>query len=250
MSDPTAVLRHDSPELLATAAAARLLARMSEVQAEGGVPSVVLTGGSVARLVHRAARKHVARDSVDWSRVDLWWGDERYVPADDPERNEAQARADLLDAVDLDAARVHPVAASDGVHGDDPDAAARAYARELAAAAPEGATAPVFDVVMLGMGPDGHVASLFPGHPAAEGVEPAFAVRNSPKPPPVRVSLSFATLNSAREVWFLVTGEAKGEMVRRVLEGAARAEVPAAGVRGLERTLWFVDEDAAARLPG
>jgi 6-phosphogluconolactonase len=182
-------------------------------------------------------RDSPARDEVDWSRVDLWWGDERFVPAGAPERNEAQAREDLLDAVSVSPDRVHPMAASDGEFGDDVDAAARAYADLL------GASVESFDLLMLGMGPDGHVASLFPGHPGLADGRSALPVRNSPKPPPVRISMSFPTLARARQTWFLVTGEAKADAVRQALSGAQ--DTPAARVRGRDRTMWFLDAAAA-----
>jgi 6-phosphogluconolactonase len=242
MSHASTVLRHPDADVLAAAVAARLLTRLVDVQAGGGVPSVVLTGGTVARVLHRAVRDSAARDAVDWSRVDLWWGDERFVAPDDPERNDAQARADLLDAVPVDPARVHPIAALGGRFGDDVDA------DELQAAAADRGGGALFDVLMLGMGPDGHVASLFPGHAGLDDDRAALAVRSSPKPPPVRISMSFATLARASQAWFLVTGEGKAAAVRQALGGAERVQVPAAGVLGRDRTVWFLDEAAAAEL--
>ena len=115
---------HADADLLAQAVAARLLVRLLDAQADRGEASVVLTGGRIAAAVYRAVRDAPARDAVDWSRVDVWWGDERFLPAGDPDRNETQARAALLDALPLDPARVHPMPASDGPAGDDPEAAA------------------------------------------------------------------------------------------------------------------------------
>jgi 6-phosphogluconolactonase len=237
VSAEPSVLQHRDSDQLAAALAARLVTVLIDAQAEGRVPSVVLTGGTVARAVHRAVRDSPARDAVDWSRVDLWWGDERFVPAGDPERNETQAREDLLDAVSVSPDRVHPMPASDGEFGDDVDAAAQAYADLL------GASAESFDLLMLGMGPDGHVASLFPGHPGLADGRSALPVRNSPKPPPVRISMSFPALARARQTWFLVTGEAKVDAVRQALSGAQ--DIPAARVRGRDRTIWFLDAAAA-----
>jgi 6-phosphogluconolactonase len=248
MTDAPVVLRHPDADVLAAAVAARLLTGLVDVQAGNRVPSVVLTGGTVARVVHRAVRDSGARDAVDWSRVDVWWGDERFVAADDPERNEAQARADLLDAVPLDPVRVHPMAALGGPFGDDADTAAAAYAAELDAAAAARGDAPLFDVLMLGMGPDGHVASLFPRHPGLDDERSALAVRSSPKPPPVRISMSFATLARASQAWFLVTGQGKASAAGQALDGADRVDVPAAGVRGRDRTVWFLDAAAASEL--
>lgn len=172
---------HADADLLAQAVAARLLVKLLDAQADRGEASVVLTGGRVAAAVYRAVATLPARDAVDWSRVDVWWGDERFLPAGDPDRNETQARAALLDVVPLDPARVHPMPASDGPAGNDPEAAAAAYAEELARAARPGhATLPHFDVLMLGVGEDGHVASVFPEHPVSYETRPVSAVRGSP----------------------------------------------------------------------
>lgn len=242
---------HRTAEELAGATAARLVTRLVDAQSAGRRPHIVLTGGTIARAVHRALRDSPAVASIDWHRVQVWWGDERFVAADDPERNELQARVDLLDALPLDPALVHPVAASDGVHGDDPEAAAEAYAAELAACAlPEDhAEVPTFDVLMLGVGPDGHVASLFPEHPGLHETRSVAAVRHSPKPPATRVSMTFPTLARAREVWFIASGEGKSAAVRNALGGAGHLQVPAAGPRGIERTVWLLDHAAATALP-
>ena len=248
MSAP-AVLVHRTADLLASAVAARLLTRLVDVQSTGRVPSLVMTGGGIADRIHRAVATSPARDAVDWRRVRLWWGDERFLPPGDPERNETQARAALLDDLALDPALVHPMPADDG--SADADTAAEDYAESLrAAAAPEDHGAiPTFDIVMLGMGPEGHVASLFPERPALYETRPVVAVHGSPKPPPTRISLTLPTLNRAREVWFLVAGEAKARAVRLALGGAGAMQVPAAGVHGQARTLWLLDSAAASQLP-
>jgi 6-phosphogluconolactonase len=187
-----------------------------------------------------------ARDAIDWRAIDLWWGDERFLPAGHAERNDTQARDALLDHVDLDWSRVHPVAGPDGPDGDDPDAAAARYAAELLAAT---GAVPVFDVLMLGMGPEGHVASIFPESPAAADERVVVAVRNCPKPPPTRVSMTFPTLNQAREVWFLAAGAEKAEAVQRALSGTPREQLPAAGVKGKNVTLWMLDDASASATP-
>ncbi len=247
---PTLVV-HRTTDELAQSVAARLVTRLVDVQSAGRAAHVVVTGGSIAREVHRALRDSPAVSAIDWRRVHVWWGDERFVPAADPERNELQTREDLLDALPLDPATVHAVAASDGALGDDADAAAAAYADELAGhAQPEDhAATPTFDVLMLGVGPDGHVASLFPEHPELHETRSVVAVRHSPKPPPTRVTMTFTTLANAHEVWFLAAGESKAGAVRNALSGAGHLQVPAAGPRGTERTVWLLDHDAAAALP-
>lgn len=241
---------HRTADLLAASVGARLVTCLVDAQAAGRVPSWVLTGGTIAGKVHRSLAESPARDVVDWSRVELWWGDERYLPAGHPDRNETQARAALLDALPLDRSNVHAMPSSDSSEND-LDGAASAYADELAAASkPEdhGVT-PTFDILMLGVGPDGHVASLFPELPAVYDERPVVGVRGAPKPPPTRLTLTMPTLRRAREVWFIVSGGDKAAAVRMAMSGAGPVQVPAAGPRGLQRTLWLLDSDAAAELP-
>jgi 6-phosphogluconolactonase len=250
MAEPS-ILVHRSPDELAQAVCARLITSFVDVQSTGRVPHWVLTGGGIADRIHQAIASSPARGAVDWSRVEFWWGDERFVPKGDAERNETQARTALLDHLAIDPSRVHPVAASDECD-DDPDRAADEYAAQLrAAAAPEDrGGVPTFDVLMLGMGPDGHVASLFPERPALyEEDRTVVAVRQSPKPPPTRVSLTMPALDRAREVWFVVSGEEKAKAAHLALSGAGVVQIPAAGPRGLQRTIWFLDRASASALP-
>jgi 6-phosphogluconolactonase len=250
MSTPE-ILVHPDASLLAKAAAARCVTRLVDAVAAAGHAHLVLTGGGIGTAVLAELAAAPARDAVDWRQVDIWWGDERFVPAGHPDRNETGARSALLDHVNLDPARVHPMPGPDGPDGDDPEAAAARYAGWLAAAArPEDHGAvPSFDVLMLGIGPEGHVASLFPGMPAVYDNRPVVAVRGSPKPPPVRISLTFPSIKAAREVWILASGEEKADAVALALSDAGPVQLPAAGARGLMRTLFLVDEAAAAKLP-
>ncbi|WP_066368087.1 6-phosphogluconolactonase [Herbidospora mongoliensis] len=241
MSAVPTVLVHRDPGVLAQAVAARLITRLVDVQAERGTASVVLTGGTVGIATLAAVAASPARDAVDWRSLDVWWGDERFVPAGSPDRNEKQAREALLDAVDLDPKRVHPMAASDS--GLTPEEAAERYAANLG-------SAPEFDVLMLGMGPDSHVASLFPGHAALQVSDRmAVAVHDSPKPPPTRVSLTFPAIQAAREVWVIASGAEKAAAVRLGLT-CDQLSAPAAGARGVEKTLFLLDRAAAAEIPG
>ncbi|WP_329188738.1 6-phosphogluconolactonase [Streptomyces sp. NBC_01428] len=251
MNTPQLVVHRDK-ELMAQAAAARLITKIVDAQASRGYASIVLTGGRNGKGLLAALASQPARDAVDWGRLDLWWGDERYLPEGDPDRNDTQARAALLDAVPLDAARVHPMPTSDGPHGDDVEAAAEAYAAELAkAAGPENhGTVPEFDVLMLGVGPDTHVASLFPELPAVRETERmVVGVHGAPKPPPTRISLTLPAIRSAREVWLLAAGEDKAEAAAIALSGAGEIQAPAAGAQGRSRTLWLLDAAAASQLP-
>ncbi|QHY94890.1 6-phosphogluconolactonase [Streptomyces sp. S4.7] len=251
MSVPQLVVHRDK-ELMAQAAAARLITRIVDAQAARGSASIVLTGGRNGNGLLAALSAAPARDAVDWARLDLWWGDERFLPGGDPERNDTQAGAALLDSVPLDPARVHTMPASDGPYGSDIEAAAAAYATELAAAArPEDhARVPSFDVLMLGVGPDTHVASLFPELPGVrESERTVVAVRGAPKPPPLRISLTLPAIRAAHEVWLLAAGEDKAEAAEIVLSGAGEVQAPAAGAYGRARTLWLLDEAAASKLP-
>jgi 6-phosphogluconolactonase len=245
----SSVVVHADSQMLAQAAAARLTVRLLDAQAVRGIAAVVLTGGEIAAEMYAALRASPARDAVDWQRVEIWWGDERFLPSGDPERNEVQARKALLDALPLDPTRVHPMPATDGPDGDDPEAAAARYAEELAAAARPGTAAlPHFDVVLLGVGPDGHVASVFPEHPVAYDTRTVAAVRGSPKPPPTRITLTLRAINTAEEVWLIAAGAGKASAVGMALAGAGPVQVPAAGVRGIERTLWLLDRNAATEV--
>ncbi|WP_370961432.1 6-phosphogluconolactonase [Amycolatopsis sp. cg9] len=247
----TEVVVYANQDLLAAAAAARLVTRLVDVQAAKGTASLVLTGGGTGIAVLSELQASSARDAIDWSRLDIYWGDERFVPADSDERNEKQAREALLDHVPLDPKRVHAIAASDGEFGDDPDAAAASYASVLADnAGPEDhGDVPTFDIMLLGLGGEGHTASVFPESPAVYETErPVVAVRSCPKPPPTRVSLTLPAIRRARDVWLLTAGEAKADAVALALSGAGEVQLPVAGARGHRRTLWLLDRAAAGKL--
>lgn len=246
------VARHDSPDELAAAAAARLITRIIDAQLDNRVASVVLTGGRTGISVLEQVRRSPARDAVNWRQVDVYWGDERFLPDGDPERNETQAREALLNHIDIDPARVHPMTPSDGKFGADVDAAAAHYAELLATAAPQATDTPVptFDVLMLGVGEEGHTASLFPESPAVRETEHmVVGVRDCPKPPPTRISLTLPAIRAASEVWLMTTGTAKAGPVAAAMGGTDAVELPAAGVHGRNRTLWLLDLDAASEVP-
>jgi 6-phosphogluconolactonase len=218
-------------DVLAEAISDRLSARVAELQSHGRKPRIVLTGGTIAA----AAYERVEADAADWAEVEFWFGDERFVPAGHADRNDQQARDAFLDRVG--ATRTHTIA------GNDCSLSAAQAADEYAATLPD----EPFDLVLLGMGPDGHVASLFPHHPLLQETGRACAeLFDSPKPPPVRISMTFPTLNRAHAVWFLVSGEEKADAVARALaDDGTVDEIPARGVQGREETLWLLDQDAA-----
>ncbi len=226
---------------LATAVAGELLTRLADAQASGHQPNIGLTGGTIADAVHRELARLSPGTEVDWSRVVVWWGDERFVAPDSPDRNALAAREAFLDAVG--ATQVHEMPSTADAF--DAVAGAAAYGTEMRS---EGSGE--FEVVMLGVGPDGHIASLFPGHPQLDvDDEIAVAVTDSPKPPPERITLTYSALNRSRSIWLLVSGEAKAEAVAAALadEGDVH-DTPARGVAGNEETVWFLDRAAASLL--
>ena len=232
---------HPDAGTLATAVAGELLSRLADAQDSGREPHIALTGGTIAEALHRELARLTPGSEVDWSRVVVWWGDERFVPAGDDDRNAGQARRAFLDAVG--ATQVHEMPASDAAA--DVAAGAAAYEETLRAHG-----AGEFEVVMLGIGPDGHVASLFPGHPQLDVTDRlAVSVTDSPKPPPERITLTYPALNRTRSVWLIASGEGKAEAVSRALaDTGSVSETPARGVHGQVDTVWFLDRDAASRL--
>lgn len=243
MTDSAARIEvHDGPEDLATAVAGELLSRIADLQAAGHVPHIGLTGGSIAEAIHREVARHSADSGVDWGAVEIWFGDERFVAPDSPDRNSRQARAAFLDAVGVPAQRIHEMPST--AEAPDVEAAAAAYSAEMKEHGSD-----QFDILMLGVGPDGHIASLFPGFPQLDVDDRiAVGVTGSPKPPPERVSLTFPALNRATSVWFLVSGEGKADAVAKAVGGADLHDTPAAGVTGSEETIWFLDRGSASRL--
>lgn len=234
--------RRATKDELGKAVSDQLVTEIVAAQQDRGVAHIVLTGGSMGGL---SLQSLPAAEGIDWSAVHFWWGDERFVPAGDSDRNDLEADKAALSALSVPAEHIHRVAGSDSA----------ASAEESAAAYSDAVRAPkpgdgIFDVVMLGMGPDGHVASLFPHHPAQRTEDAiAIAVHDSPKPPPDRVSLTYECLGRSRQVWLLVAGSEKASAVAAAhVPGASRWDVPAAGVHGQDATIWWLDDDAAAEL--
>jgi 6-phosphogluconolactonase len=226
--------------------------RLVDLVAARGLASLVLTGGGIGTRVLTELAAAPARDAVDWRRVEIWWGDERFLPTGDRQRNETGARAALLDHVDVRADRVHPMPGPDGKDGPNPEAAAARYAGWLRAAAQpqDRGGVPSFDVLLLGIGADAHVASLFPGLPALyEEERTVVAVRGAPKPPPTRLSLTLPAIQAASDVWVLASGQEKAGAVRLALSGSGSVQVPAAGAVGRQQTLYLLDRAAAAEVP-
>src|SRR6516162_4296974 len=237
----------DSGQLVESAGR-RLIDTIQTAVAARGRALIVLTGGGNGIALLQYLGTH--GQQIDWACVHLFWGDDRYVPEDDDERNYKQARTALLDHIDIPSSNVHAMPASDGEFDTDLAAAALAYEQVLAANAEPGYPTPNFDVHLLGMGPEGHINSLFPDTPAVrETTRMVVEVEDSPKPPPQRITLTLPAIQRSREVWLMVSGAAKADAAAAAIGGAPPVSIPAAGAVGLETTLWLLDEQAAAKLP-
>jgi 6-phosphogluconolactonase len=242
------ILKFTDGPAVATAAADALLARLAELLASKPSVHISITGGTVGILTLVKIAQHAERDSVDWKRVHIWWGDDRFVSPDSPDSNALQARGALLSKLDVDPALVHEFpkfesASSVAIDGQ-LDAAAVDFAASVAALANPETGFIDFDVTILGMGPDGHIASLFPGHAIpATGVS-IIAEHNSPKPPPQRISFTYEAINHSDEIWFVVAGADKAEAVN-VAFSSTPTRLPVGRVSGNQKTLWFIDEAAA-----
>ena len=232
------VIRHMDADALAHRSAQRLVDAIVARQADGRVVQLCLTGGGIAMKMYARFARALSKANLNPELLELWWGDERFVPTASPDRLAGPTLATLAGRISFDPARIHPMAASDGTA--DAAAAAAIYAREL------GETC--FDICLLGVGPDGHVASIFPGHPSSEPTtQTVIAVHDSPKPPPERLSLTIPTLSRSAEVWFIASGADKAKMAKAAIAGDD--SIPAGQVRGRDETVWLVDRDAASELP-
>ena len=220
---------------LAQSCAAWLVECMTRAITERGGCALALAGGSSPRPAYAALSAPPLRDAVAWERVHVYFGDERAVPPDDPESNYRMACDALLDRVPIPPEQVHRMEAE----RTDLDAAADDYARLL----------PVLDVLLLGIGPDGHTASLFPGSPALVERRRLVVPVVGPKPPPRRLTITPPVIHAAREVVVIATGADKAPMVAAAREtpSSPGPEIPA---RLARRGTWFLDPAAAAQLSG
>ncbi len=251
MTNERRVLVHPDMDSLIAAVAARFLTKLTDLLDEYQEVNIALTGGTAGgQGVQQAVAQSPMRGAIDWTRVHFWWGDERFLPKADPDRNEVQAREALLDLIPVPPQNIHPFPASDEIP--DIDQAAAAYAEELRAHADPALrlTVPRFDITFLGVGPDGHIASLFPEHDVRLDDERlVVADRNAPKPPPERLSLTLPVINSSQRIWMVLSGAEKASALGLALAGASPIEVPAAGAQGRRRTVFFVDAEAAEQVP-
>jgi len=228
------------PAAVCLAIADRFVAAATDAIAERGVFRVAMSGGNAPRTVYPLLLEPERRDTVDWSSVEFWWGDERSVPPDDPESNFGVAYAELISQLPgVEAGRIHRMPAE----ADDLDAAARAYEAEMRAAfeVPEDEV-PVFDFMWLGMGPDGHLASLFPGSVGLEVTDRWVIANWAPALETWRMTLTFPVIQASRAIVFGVYGANKVAPLREIRQGSS--DLPAARVSG-DAVEWFIDAAAA-----
>jgi 6-phosphogluconolactonase len=230
---------------VADAVAVAVLEKLGAVLQAKPQAHFVVTGGTVG-IANLASLARLDDGSVDWSRVHVWWGDERFVEKISGDRNAVQARSAWLSRSAVPESNIHEFPASD--QGLDLHAASQLFERELAAFSSTDAAYPEFDLLLLGMGPDGHIASLFPDHEHSSELV-VVAVEDSPKPPPMRLSLNYAVINAAAEVWFTVAGADKADAVS-VAFGDDPESLPVGRVAGKARTVWFVDQTAGVKTWG
>lgn len=233
------VLRFRDADGLVERAAEVLVAQIAEYQQEPDrIVHLCLTGGRIALRIYDAFANRLDAAGADPGRMELWWTDERFTATDDPARHAGPALALLAGKFQLDPARTHPMPAADGVA--DADAAAATYAKELDDVA--------FDICLLSIGQEGHVAGIFPGHPSFDlQTQSVIGLTGSPKGEGDRISLTIAALERSHEVWFLANGADKAAAVASALAGTP--DTPSGVVRGRDATRWFIDRDAASALP-
>jgi len=244
----TEIVIKAAPEGVADEGARRFERLAQAATAKQGAFSVALSGGNTPRQLYETLVTSSHRDKVDWNKVHFFWGDERFVPPDDSESNFQMAQATLLSQLDVPPRNIHCVPTV----GITPEKAAEQYSQTITSFF--GAFLPRFDLILLGLGPDGHTVSLIPEHPcnvdADSGTGPVVVVKDSPKPPPIRLTLTLKSINHAANIIFLVTGNDKAGIIHKVLQQReAGSLLPAQQVQPTDGTLvWLLDEDAARDL--
>lgn len=210
---------------------------------------IAIGGGPVVEAICDALQDSPLRREIDWQQVHVWWTDDAFLPEGHAVRNETHARSAGIARVGIPATNLHPVPAS--LHLDDAlvDHAAQEYAALLRRFAPHGRPVPVFDLLLLNVGPAGEVGALFPGANPTSTPQTVIAVANAPQPPNLRVTMSLSAIRNAARVWLLASGAPCATAVAQALTGADAATIPAAGAKGVIETKWWVDEAAAREIP-
>lgn len=228
------VNRFKDSKALADQAAADLFDFISKKLTEQVRVDIAVTGGTLG-IATLASANELPFNELDLTRLHIWWGDERFVDTQSDDRNANQARNAWLKNLKIPSENVHEFPASDS--GLTLDEAATLFSREFDN---EGIN---FDLMLMGMGPDGHVASLFPGKSIGDSPDSIVAERDSPKPPPLRLSFTYKIINEADQIWFTVSSSDKAEAVAIVF-GDNPQTLPAGRIQGKEKTAWYVDQTA------
>ena len=236
------IYRYRSLDELTVSMAGRLAKRLSELQQQKERVHLALTGGTTAMALYESLARLAQATPLDPSRLELWWTSERYVPTTDQMRNATRALTVLARTLPFVPSQVHPMPSSTGTM--DSDEAAYAYSKELADV--------TFDICLLGLGVDGHVASIYPNHPSlqvqSETNLSVVGVTNAPIEPSERITLTLKTFNKSNEIWLLASGEEKADVVARAVVHHDPL-LPAGLVHGASATYWFLDRGAASKLP-
>lgn len=201
---------------------------------------IAVTGGTVGIATLVAARS-LPFNALELDRLHIWWGDERFVESTSADRNALQARNAWIKDLNIAESNIHEFPSLDS--GISLDEAAKSFCDHFLA------NGIAFDLMLMGMGPDGHIASLFPDRTSGEGTFPVVAEHDSPKPPPQRLSFSYDTINRSRQIWFTVAGSDKADAVAKAF-GDEPATIPAGRIQGKEKTVWYVDQTAGNLLWG
>lgn len=226
---------------VALQAAREIIETLEPVLAKHGIANIALTGGTAGILTLATLAEQPDLERLDLRKVHFWWGDERYVELASPDRNAVQARQALFAKIALSESNIHEFPASD--NSSDLLGAREMFVEQITQHF--GKALPAFDLVILGMGPDGHIASLFPGHELLSDGQVIVAESNSPKPPAERLSLSYSVINASAKIVFVVSGLDKSEAISQV-HTIENCELPAAKISALGETIWFVDQAAGA----
>ena len=230
---------YETPDAVATAAASAVIEKLQQLTLNSDTVHIAITGGTVGILTLAKWSDHALRDSIEYSKVHFWWGDERFVDQDSADRNFIQAWDALLANIEVPFENLHEFPSpSDGSTLEEARADFEEEFRSYN---------PVFEFALMGMGPDGHVASLFPGHEHLEGQCLILAEHDSPKPPSERLSLSYSVLNTAKEIWFLIAGADKAAPLATAFSDTPDS-LPVGRISGTSANRWFIDSAAGASL--
>ncbi|MCC7356731.1 MAG: 6-phosphogluconolactonase [Candidatus Doudnabacteria bacterium] len=238
MARPIVIL-HPNPDSVARDGAEHFVKIGIEAIAARGKFLVALSGGTTPKAMYEYLLQQQYKDAIDWSVVHIFWSDERFVPYDHSDSTFGSTKALFIDELPIPAENVHPIPTETTLED-----SANAYTKTIQKVF--GGDLPKLDLIYLGMGPDGHTASLFPDHEITEGTGMIAIERNSPKPPAERLSFTSQLINNAYIVIFLITGEDKAEMVHKILTQGESVNVPAAQISG--NVIWLLDDAAGSEL--